>query len=178
MSLLALDYGEKRIGIAITDEYKKIVTSLPYIANKSETKLIRNKDYPKNTSPEIIRKDRKDAKLESKIELRKVFNKLLHYINTYYPEKIIIGMPMSFDAKENIYKYGPQAKKVKNFAKKLELFLKKHNIICEIEFIEESMSSKIAKENLSEIYKTEGKIKDKIDSESARIMLVEYLARK
>lgn len=176
MSLIAFDYGEKRIGVAITDESGKITTSLPYISNNSELKKVSKKDFPARTDPKVIAKARKAAKTESKIEHRKAFIKILHLLNSYYPEKIIFGIPLSFNEKENKYEEGKQAKIIRNFAKKLETFLKQNNIICEIIFIEESMSSKIAEENLRQMGLSKGKIQEKIDSEAARVMLEGYIS--
>ncbi len=178
MSLIAFDYGERRIGVAITDESNKMTSSLPYISNNSELKKINKKDFPKGTDPKEIAKARREAKKDSKIELRKVFNKILYLVNSYYPEKLLLGLPLSFDSKENIYKEGMQAKKVRSFAKKLDIFLKKNNIICEIVFLEESMSSQIAASNLSDFGLTSDKIREKIDSESARILLEGYIESK
>ncbi len=176
MNLIAFDYGEKRIGVAVTDERGRITTSLPYISNHSELKKISKKDFSQGTDPKIIAKARKEAKAESKIELKKVYNKIYHLLNTYYPEKIIFGLPLSFYEKENKYIEGKQAQKVRKFTNGLKTFLTKQNIVCDLIFIEESMSSKIAEENLKEMGLSHDKIRERIDSESARIMVESYLS--
>lgn len=173
--ILALDYGEKRIGVAVSDESEKIATALPYLSNKSEIKRISNKDYPKGTDPQKIKEDRKALKIQSKIELRKVFNIICHLINTYYPDKIIVGLPKTIDKETNEWIEGHQAKKIRNFMKKFEQFLISKKIVCEIIFIDETMTSKQAEENLREMNLTNDKVREKIDSESARILLQEYL---
>jgi putative holliday junction resolvase len=38
--ILALDYGEKRIGVAVSDEGKKIAFPKPYILNSEKKKLL------------------------------------------------------------------------------------------------------------------------------------------
>lgn len=177
MTLIAFDYGEKRIGVAVTNENGEFPTSLPYLSNNSELRKIAKKDFPKGTDPKKIHLARKEAKLESKIELRKIFNKICHLLNSYYPDKIIFGLPLSFDPKENTYKEGQQAKKIRTFVRKLESFLKKNNIVCEIIFVEESMTSKQAEENLKQLGLTSEKIREKIDSEAARILLQDYLLK-
>lgn len=174
--ILALDYGEKRIGVAVTDETEKFTTALDYIPNKSEVKKIFAKDFPPNTDVKIINQARKDAKSEAKIELRKVFNKLLHLVNYYYPEKIVVGLPKVIDKDTNEYVEGAQAKVVRQFMKKFCAFLSARKIICEVIFVEESLTSQIAEENLKDAGVTPTKISEKIDSESARVMLEEYLA--
>jgi len=173
--LLALDYGEKRIGVAVTDENGQFPTPLNYISNRSKVKRVSNKSYPKGTSPQTIHDARKAAKGKAKVELRKLFNKILHLINCYYPEKILIGLPMSIDKNTRALVVGKQAIVVRRFAKKLESFLKSQKIVCDILLIEESMSSVQARANLKQLGLTENKIKEKIDSESARILLEEYI---
>jgi RNase H-fold protein (predicted Holliday junction resolvase) len=176
MVILALDYGEKRIGAAITDESGKFTKALDFIPNKSEPKRITSKDFPLGTTIETINKARKDAKLESKIEFKKLCNKLIYLINCYYPNKIIIGIPTTIDNKTGGITFGVQAKKVKTFVKKFETCLKSNGIALDFELIEESMTSKIAEKNLRSLgITTSNKIKEKIDSESARVMLEEYI---
>jgi len=40
LRILAIDWGEKRIGLSITDPYQIIVTPLPYIENRGKNKSI------------------------------------------------------------------------------------------------------------------------------------------
>jgi putative transcription antitermination factor YqgF len=176
--ILALDYGEKRIGVAISDETERFAKALDYLPNKSEPRKIFAKDFPQGTSMQVINDARRAEKREAKIELRKVFNKLLHMINIYYPEVILVGLPTVVDEETQQPKLGVQAKKIKEFVKKLEIFLRQNNIILEIKLIEESMTSHIAEEQLRAQGLTTDKIKEKIDSESAKLLLEGYISVK
>lgn len=49
--ILALDYGEKRIGLAVTDETKKVAFPKPYLLTKEKEKLL---DFIKNKEVEEI----------------------------------------------------------------------------------------------------------------------------
>lgn len=177
MVLLALDYGEKRIGVAVTDESGRFVKPLDYIPNKSEVRKITAKDFKDGITPEELNKARKTHKQECKIEFRKICNKLLFLINCYYPEKIIVGLPTTVTEDGQVAE-GVQAKKIRKFVKNLTTCLKQNNIALQIEFIEESMSSRLAEENLrAQGITTSGKIKEHIDSESAKLLLEEYISR-
>lgn len=176
--ILALDYGEKRIGVAVTDESERFVKAIDYISNNSEVKKIRKKDFPKGTIEQEIKDFKKKLKQESKIEFRKVCNKLLHLINIYYPQKIIIGLPTVPNQKTGQPTKGLQAKKVEQFIKKFKACLSQNKVLIEIEFIEESMTSQIAEQNLREQGVPSSKINEKVDSESARILLEEYISNK
>jgi putative transcription antitermination factor YqgF len=172
--ILALDYGEKRIGTAVMDETGRYAKALDFIPNKSEGKKIFAKDFPSQTDQKIINEARKAAKRESKVEFRKLCNKLLYLINCYYPEKILIGLPTTIDEEGKVTE-GAQAKKVRDFAKRLESCLKQNQISLEIEFIEESLTSQMAEHNLRQQGYSSKSIEEKIDSESARVMLQEYI---
>lgn len=174
--ILALDYGEKRIGVAITDETGKYAKALDYLHNKSEVKRIAANAFPKGTKPEEIQDARRKEKTEAKLEFRKLCNKLLYLINCYYPDKIIVGLPTVIDEETNQPKLGAQAKKVQQFVKKFEACLKQNKIVLDIEFIEESMTSHIAEQNLRAQGLASSKIQEKIDSESARILLESYIS--
>lgn len=176
MTILALDYGEKRIGVAVSDENGQFAKALDYITNKSEIKKIFAKDFPKNTKQAVINEARYVAKKDAKIEFKKVCTRLLYLFNIYYPDKLLIGIPTSIDPELGTPVFGQQAKKVQGFAKRLETCLKQHGISVEFIFLEESMSSKQAEDNLkTQGISTSNKIKERIDSESARILLDEYL---
>lgn len=173
--IIAFDYGEKRIGVAISDEKNKFANAIKYIPNKSEVDKLFSKDFPKDTSMNIINQERRKAKKEAKIELHKVFNKIHYLVNYYYPEKIIVGLPKVIDKNSGEWVEGHQAKKVKNFFKKLDSFLKSKNILCEIEFYDETLTSIFARNNLEEMNLSNQSLLGRIDSESARILLQEYL---
>ena len=174
--ILALDYGEKRIGVAVSDESHRFAKALDYLPNKSEPKKIFAKDFPKGTAQTVINDARRLAKRECKTEFRKLCNKLVYIINLYYPEIVLIGLPTIVDLETQQPVLGPQAKKITEFAKKLDVCLKQNKILLEIKFVEESMTSMFAEKNLREQGLTNDKIREHIDSESARILLEGYLS--
>lgn len=176
--ILALDYGEKRIGVAITDETEKFTKALEYLSNKSEPKKIFAKDFPSGTTVQAINDARKAAKTESKLEFRKLCNKILHLVNIHYPDRLIVGLPTVIDEETQQPVIGAQGKKIKDFVKKLDTCFRQNNIVLPIELIEESMSSRMAEENLRAQGFTNDKVRENIDSESARILLEGYISSK
>ncbi len=176
--ILALDYGEKRIGVAISDESETFAKPLDLIPNKSEVKKIFAKDFPKGTSQQEITDARRAAKRESKVEFRKVCNRLLYLINCYYPDTIVFGMPTVVDQDSGEIKHGAQALKVQQFIKKFETFLKQNKIVCAIETFDESLTSRIAEQQLREMGHGSKSIKELIDSQSAKIILEDFLAHR
>ncbi len=172
--ILALDYGEKRIGVAVSDEGEKFAKALECITHKSEPGKISVKDFPHGTSQEVIQEERRKAKSDRKLEERKLFNKILHLVTLHYPEKILIGLPTTADATTGRAIIGKQAKKVQRFAKKLESFLKKNNILVEIIFVEESMTSVDAEKKLRAEGLGSKRIKARIDSESAKCLFESF----
>jgi putative transcription antitermination factor YqgF len=175
--ILALDYGEKRIGVAVSDDEERFGTVLDYIPNKSEVKKIFAKGFPKGTKPEEIQEVRRKEKKEASTEFRKLCNKLLYLINLYYPDKIIVGLPTTVDINGNPF-VGAQAKKVQQFVKRLDICLKKNNIVLDIELIDESMTSALVEQKLKLKGMKSNNIREKIDSECARMLLEEYLSSK
>lgn len=175
--LIGLDYGEKRIGIAVSDETEKYVKALPYIPNKIGQIENDYKGLLKGKSPEEIKKIKSDSLKLIKTELRKVFNKILYLLNYYYCDKIVIGIPLSYDSKLNKFKEGFQARKVKSFSRKFEAFLKANNIICEFIFMEESLTSSLAESNLRISGRKKKAIRENIDSESAKILLESFISK-
>lgn len=176
--ILALDYGEKRLGVAISDETETYAKALEYLPNKSEPKKILAKDFPQGTSQFVINDARKAGRQESKIEFKKLCNKLILLINLHYPDRILIGLPTVMDDETQLPVLGAQAKKIKDFAKKLGNCLTQNNIIVEITFIDESMTSQMAEVSLRSQGLTNDKIREKIDSESAKILLESYISAK
>lgn len=131
--ILALDVGDKRIGVAVSDPFGFSGTPLGTYLN--------NKEF---------------------------FKKLEEVINQYKPVKIVIGLPLTLSGEE-----GEQARKTKNFAKKLQ----KHFPNIPIEFEDERFTTDIAEERLSVLLKSKKKKKQKLDSISAVVILESYLSR-
>lgn len=131
--ILALDVGDKRIGVAVSDPFGFSGSPLGTFLN--------NKDF---------------------------FKKLEEIINQYKPTKIVIGLPLTLSGEE-----GEQAKKTKNFAKKLQKYFP--NIPIELE--DERFTTDIAEERLSVLLKNKKKKKQKLDSISAIVILESYLSK-
>ena len=131
-SILSIDYGLKRVGLAISDENKSFAFPLSVIENNGTKKLI-------NKIKEII--------LERDIDL------------------IVVGMPFNMDKTK-----GEMAEKVEVFVKLL-----KNETNKTIETVDERLTSFVALENLKETKLKGKKLRKYIDSESARLILQEFL---
>ena len=106
---MALDVGDKRIGVALTDPLKIIAS--PHCS---------------------IDRDKESAYL-----------KIFKIAQDYHCELIIVGMPIELSGKE-----GSQAKKTKNFIKKLKKAFNQNNYTCEIKHWDERFSSVEAERSL------------------------------
>ncbi len=137
MKIVALDIGEKRIGVAISSENSAV--------------------FPLQT---IFRKN-----LEQDLET------ILEVIQEYSLKKLVVGFPYNMDGTESA-----QSKKIKNFVKILEKFLKEKNVDLSIEFADERLTSWEAREKLSG--KKAKKNKEAIDAIAACLILEDYLARR
>lgn len=124
--VLAIDYGTKRIGLALSDETETIAQAIePIIVKNNRTAFIR---------------------IHELITLHKL-------------TKILLGLPLGYDEKPTQISI-----EVEKFAKKVA---EKFNI--ETAFWNETLTSKMAG------VKIKDKRNGKLDSESARILLQEYL---
>jgi len=124
--IIALDYGTKRIGVAVTEDTERIAVATSPIIYKDEFELVQQLDL-------IIKK--------------------------YTPNAVILGLPLGNDDKPT-----QMSIKVKEFAQKL-----RDQFTLEIIFWNEVMTSRAA----SQFVKNDKS--GKLDSESARIILQEYL---
>jgi len=106
--------------------------------------------------------------LDTLLNNKEIFKKLEEYINQYKPVKIIVGLPLTLSGEE-----GEQARKTKNFVKKLQ----KHFPDIPVEFEDERFTTDIAEERLSTLLKSKKKIKQKLDSISAVVILESYLSK-
>ena len=129
---LALDYGEKRTGIAITDINKIIASGLIALSTKE------------------------------------VIPYLIKYCEKNFVEKFIIGHPKKHNNSESLVEV-----EIKNFIKKLNLYLPKIPIVR----YDERFTSKIASDAILESGVKKRKRKDKflVDKVSATILLQSYL---
>ena len=125
--VLAIDYGRKRMGLAISDETETIAVAMPAIISKT----------PKQTFA----------------ELKDIFKK-------YGIDKVVIGAPLGLEEKPT-----QMSEEVKKFSTDLLKHIK-----TDVSFWNETFTSHIAKKNLKKDNRS-----GKLDSESARIILQEYL---
>lgn len=124
--IIALDYGTKRVGLAVTEDTERIAVASTPLHYKEEATLFESLD-------EIIKK--------------------------YAPKIVVLGLPLGNEEKPT-----QMSHKVKQFAQKL-----KETFGVEIVFWNEVMTSRAA----SQFVKNDKS--GKLDSESARIILQEYL---
>ena len=133
MNIIALDIGEKRTGVAISNNISTMCTPLKYI--KSE-------------------------------DLEFLMSELTIIIDQNDINKIIIGLPKLLSGKEGI-----RAKFSRYISKKI----KQKFLNLEIILWDERLTTKEAEKYLIESGIKKSKIKEKIDSESAVIILENYL---
>ena len=136
MSILGLDIGDKRTGVAISNDVSSICTPLNYIPSQDINYFL------ENLSILII---------ENKIN------------------KLIIGLPKLLSGKE-----GERAKYSRYISKKI----KEKNKNVEIVLWDERLTSKQAEKYLIESGVEKNKMKEKIDSASAVIILESYILGK
>ncbi len=172
--IIAFDYGERRIGIAVSDETGKYAIALKYITNNIPS-TSRKSDSRKFQNSDRIRQNTPSLRSQMRFERQKLFNKMLYYIHCYYPEKIIVGIPKVLDIHTGQITESTQAKAIRRFFNLFNKFLISKNIICPIEYVDETLTSKIALENLQNTNASKKNIAENVDSESARILLQEYL---
>lgn len=131
MKLLALDYGAKKIGIAIGDTIVGVAQTRDYLVND-----------------------------------KKIFEKLAEFCKKEKIERVILGLPRGFSQATQ------QTLEVYEFSNALQ-----KQISLKIDLLDERFTTTIAAQNLHAAGKNSRKQKALIDSESARILLQDYLDR-
>ncbi|OIP24278.1 hypothetical protein AUK11_03585 [bacterium CG2_30_37_16] len=131
MRLLAVDVGEKRIGLAITDPTNTIATEHSVV------------------SPDQFK------------------DKLQELVKTEGVDTIVVGRPRNLNGD-----LGPQAKRIEDFISKEVV-----GINIEIIWEDESLTSKMAEEELKQKGFSNQDLKEKVDMVAARIILESYLRR-
>ncbi len=129
MKILALDFGEKRIGAAVGDSKIGVAAARNFLANNTD-----------------------------------IFETIAKLVDREKITKILVGLPRGFSGETE------QTKSARKFA--MELGSKTS---ATVELIDERFTSRIAEANLQAADKNSRKQKSLIDSESARIILQEYL---
>jgi putative Holliday junction resolvase len=150
MTYLGIDYGQARIGLAISPE--PYIVALPYktIANKS------NENANENADGNVGQK----AILE-----------IIQIINQLQVKKIFIGKPISLDGKN-----GLAVKRIEDwinqeFQPLLEKRLSKNHLLPKIYLIDERMTTVLASKNLAKTGKNAQKQKLYIDQVAAAEIL-------
>ncbi|MCH2673035.1 MAG: Holliday junction resolvase RuvX [Dehalococcoidia bacterium] len=136
MPILALDIGEKRTGLAISNDVSTICTPLKFISSENI---------------DLFLTELKKILVENKIK------------------KIIVGLPILLSGKE-----GTRAK----FSRYISKRIKKANKNVDVILWDERLSTKEAEKYLIKSGLSKSKIKDKIDSASAVIILESYILGK
>jgi putative Holliday junction resolvase len=131
MKLLALDYGAKKIGIAIGDTIVGVAQVRDFLIND-----------------------------------KNIFEKLAEFRKKEKIERVILGLPRGFSQATQ------QTLEVYEFSSALQ-----KQIPPRVELLDERFTTKIAAQNLHAAGKNSKKQKVLIDSESARILLQDYLDR-
>ncbi|KKQ93380.1 MAG: hypothetical protein UT66_C0056G0002 [candidate division CPR2 bacterium GW2011_GWC1_39_9] len=131
MRFLAIDVGEKRIGLAITDPTNTIALE-----------------------HSVVSPDQFKEKLQELFETEGV-------------GAIVVGRPRNLNGD-----LGPQSKKIEDFIKKEVV-----GINIEIIWEDESLTSKMAEDELKRKGYSGKEIKEKVDVVAARIILESYLRR-
>jgi len=126
MKILSIDHGNKRIGVAISDELGISAQALPTIQ-------VNNEDF--------------------------AIKQIVKLSDEHKCDTVLIGVPIGFEGKDS-----SQTLTVREFINKL-----KPQIQIPIIEWDETYSSKIASRNIK------GRKKTNLDSESAKVILLEYL---
>jgi putative Holliday junction resolvase len=124
---LSIDYGTKRVGLALSDESNTLAFSITPLSNNREEELIR---------------------------------KIKDIVKKYTIQKIVVGLPLGLENKET-----QMSQQIRSFTKNLQA-----SIHIEVILLNETLTSEMAKINLRSLKKRKS-----IDSESARILLQEFL---
>ena len=132
--LLALDLGEKRVGVAVSDAMRMTVRALPTLYRTNWKELLR-------AVAELVR--RFDAKA------------------------VVIGLPLNLDGTE-----GNAAKEARKIAEKFGLSLK-----IAIYLQDERLTTREAEESLRAAGYSDSEVREQVDSQSAAIILRDFLAR-
>lgn len=133
--VLALDLGEKRVGVAVSDEMRLSVRALPTLYRTNWKELLR-------AVAELVRGF--DAKA------------------------LVIGLPLKMDGTE-----GNAAKEARKIAGNFELSLK-----IPIHLQDERLTSREAEEHLRAAGHSDNEVRERVDSQSAAIILRDFLESK
>lgn len=133
--IIALDVGEKRIGVAVSDELELIATPRAYIRRKTTAGAL------EAVEQEIAREE---------------------------AQLVVVGLPVSFDGQLHA-----QAQAIQSFGEKL-----RRRVARPLIYVDETLSSVRAEERLREAGVRPERIRERVDSEAAAIILEDVLAQR
>jgi putative pre-16S rRNA nuclease len=132
--LLALDPGEKRIGVAVSDELRMTVRPLPFLRRTNWKQLL---------------------------------GAVAELVQGFDAQALVIGLPLNLDGTE-----GEAAGEARRLARNFELSL---NVPVYLQ--DERLTSREAEETLRAAGRTIKEIREQLDSESAAIILRDFIAQ-
>jgi putative holliday junction resolvase len=132
--LLALDPGEKRVGVAVSDELWITVRPLPFLRRTNWKQLL---------------------------------GAVADLLQDFDAKALVIGLPLNLDGTE-----GQAALEARRLARNFELSLK-----VPVHLQDERLTSREAEESLRAAGYTSDEIPQHVDSESAAIILRDFIAR-
>lgn len=132
--LLALDLGRKRVGVAVSDESRLVVSPLAPLYRTNWKQLLR------------------DVTLT---------------LRSFDARGLVIGLPLNMDGSE-----GPAAEEARRLAGNFE-----KSLDVPVYLQDERLTSRAAQEQLRAAGRSEAEVRALLDSESAAIILRDFLAR-
>ena len=131
--LLALDLGEKRVGVAVSDELRLTVRPLPYLRRTNWKQLL---------------------------------GSVADLLQRFDARALVIGLPLGLEGAE-----GEAAGNVRRLARNFELSLK-----IPVYLQDERLTSREAEERLRAEGLRDERLRERVDSEAAAVILRDYLA--
>lgn len=132
--VLAIDLGQKRVGLAVSDELRLTARALPCVQRSSWKELLRV---------------------------------ILEHVGSFDVREVVIGLPLSLDGTES-----EAAAEARRVARNLALSTR-----LPVRLQDERLTSKAAEERLRGEGFSEREVKDRVDGEAARLILLDYLSR-
>lgn len=133
--LLALDLGQKRVGVAVSDELRITVRPLPALRRTSWKQLVQA---------------------------------VAALVRDFDAQMLVIGLPLSLDGAENI-----AASEMRRQAGNLELSLGLHVVLQD-----ERLTSHAAERELFAAGYDRDEVRERVDSQAAVLILLDYLSRR
>jgi putative Holliday junction resolvase len=156
MRILGIDYGQKKIGVAASDEGETLAFPFDLFQKTPPLKKTKPKKF------KAVKEQWNEA------EIKAVSKEIAGICRTEKVGAIVVGLPLDLSGKETVI-----TREVKKFAAILKKTAKKP-VILEKEFL----TTKLAEKKFREAGISKKKIKEKIDAAAAAEILQSYLDRK